>query len=123
MDIAAPGTYESNDGKSVGTSFAAPRVARAAAKVHEVAPDFSPDQIRLAILFSVDFDDEHILQVRSGGVLNEGEAVSLARWAAENHPESDLAWVQGYFCKNRTKSCRQIRTRLKHWQKTSLIGG
>ncbi|WP_437603662.1 S8 family serine peptidase [Sorangium sp. So ce590] len=67
VDIAAEG--DSPDLADRGTSFAAPRVAYAAAQLAAELPDASNAQIRMALLLSADLSSSDALPVRSGGSL------------------------------------------------------
>ncbi|MBC7396251.1 MAG: S8 family serine peptidase [Bdellovibrionales bacterium] len=119
VDLAAPGRIESGP---QGTSFAAPRVSKVAARIHALNQDLSPDFIRKALLFSVSFNDLKILPVRSGGLLNEEEAIEFAKFGISNKPRSDLEWVRGYYCNEPGKTCTAIKSRVLHWKKTLLLG-
>ena len=67
VDIAAEG--DSPDLTDRGTSFAAPRVAYAAAQLAAELPDATNAQIRMALLLSADLPSSDALPVRSGGSL------------------------------------------------------
>ncbi|NJL75562.1 MAG: S8 family serine peptidase [Saprospiraceae bacterium] len=80
VDIAAPGYLETLDLQGnvvalVGTSLAAPEVARVAAIIRARYPQLTAVEVKECIMTSA---DNFGLNVRSGGILNETAALSCA---------------------------------------------
>lgn len=122
VDIAAPG--EALTGQAWGTSFAAPRVSRVAARIFRLFPGLAPSQVKKAILLGADIPYQP-LPIRSRGLLNAEKAERIAQGIARS--ESLPTLLKDLFCQDRyddqdynqrnetrrDRSCRDLDIKLK----------
>lgn len=86
VDIAANGCAEDQeycDANAAATSYAAPRVSRAAANLMEEFPDASPNEVKLALMLGAKIPNK-MLAVRSAGVLDEAVTRKILLLIREN---------------------------------------
>lgn len=95
VDLGAPGvdvlsTFPDNSYAYLnGTSMAAPHVSGVAALVRSVRPDLDPEQVVALILDSVRPLESLALRTRTGGMVNAGEALSVALSGSEPQSAPD----------------------------------
>ncbi|MBI4404644.1 MAG: S8 family serine peptidase [Deltaproteobacteria bacterium] len=99
-DIVADGSHAGTGPQTQATSFATPQVARVAAQLAFKYPSLSVQQIRNAILFSVDIHGGwhglSPLPVRSGGVLNPDNAAKFASFYAKQGGDEEA--IKSIYC-------------------------
>lgn len=109
VDIATSGnSFDDNDW---GTSFAAPRVSRVAAKVFEKIPQATPAQVRALILASAKIP-QRPLPVRSAGELDEAAALEIAE-----HIKDGLSLqkaIEKEFCGWNEDHCKERKLLIKN---------
>ncbi|MDR1271275.1 MAG: S8 family serine peptidase [Planctomycetaceae bacterium] len=99
VDLAAPGSIIESTRPSdaytswSGTSFAAPMVTGTVALLAALHPDWSPAQIKAAILETVDPLPSLEGKVKTGGRLNVGDAVTQSL-SPPTQPPSNLSVIQ-----------------------------
>ncbi len=93
VDIFANG--KTFDGMAWGTSFAAPKVAKVAAVIFARFPDLTVEQVKAAILLSVEWPWRK-LESRTGGVLDASSALDLAELINQKQGNIDQALQEKY---------------------------
>ncbi len=125
-DLAAPGRANTGH-RRPATSFAAPRVTRAAAILFSRFPHLSPATVRKALMLGVEIpsDDRGALlplRVRSGGVLNIKRALEVARFWARSPELSSREVLARVYCGG-DHSCVASESRFKLFRHRGVISG
>lgn len=101
--------------KRKATSFSAPRVAHLAAEIAALYPQFSIQRIKKSILFGTTHSSA-LMNVMSGGFLNEMQSLNFAKLWSKNPDLSDIEILLKFY------SLPAAQKRIKLYRERRLIG-
>ena len=78
-----------------------------------------PEDIKKVILFSVDFNPNAPLAVRSGGFLNSERSMKMAR-IFNRKALTDEGLIRKVYCPHSVGLCKQAKDRIDFWKRTGL---